>query len=140
MRGKARTTEEKHELYGELERYLRMGFSLKKACNLADVPYSTIRDITAAYKPLRAFTDALQNDVNVRARQNVIDQIDKGDLKASQWWLERFDNLEPQVSPIYGGETEMCMTIAEEITEQEQTGKLSERLKTITKEGLPQLQ
>jgi len=132
MRGKARTNEEKHELFDELEQYLRLGFSLKKACNLADVPYSTMRDITTAYKPLRAYTNALQNDVNVRARQNVIDQIDKGDLKASQWWLERFDTPEPQLSAVYGGESELAANLAEEMLEGERDGKLPERLKKIT--------
>lgn len=132
MRGKARTTEEKHELFEELERYLKLGFSLKKACNLADVPYSTMRDITTSYKPLRAYTSALQNDVNVRARQNVIDQIDKGDLKASQWWLERFDTPEPQLSVVYGGESELTANLAEEMLEGETQGKLPERLKKIT--------
>lgn len=111
MRGKARTTEEKHELFEELERYLKLGFSLKKACNLVSVPYSTIRDIATAYKPLRAYTDALQNDVNVRARQNVINQIDKGDLKASQWWLERFDTPEPQLSAVYGGASDPLLAL-----------------------------
>jgi len=132
MRGKARTTEEKHELFEELERYLRLGFSLKKACNLASVPYSTIRDITTAYKPLRAYTNALQNDVNVRARQKVIDQIDKGDLKASQWWLERFDTPEPQLSAVYGGESELAANLAEEMLESERDGKLPVRLKKLT--------
>jgi hypothetical protein len=132
MRGKARTNEEKYELFDELERYLKLGFSLKKACNLADVPYSTMRDITTSYKPLRAYTSALQNDVNVRARQNVIDQIDKGDLKASQWWIERFDTPEPQLSAVYGGESELAANLAEEMLEGEAHGKLPERLKKIT--------
>ena len=56
MRGKTRTKEERHELYQELEHYLGMGFSLKKACRFADVPYSTMRDIVSIYEPLRART------------------------------------------------------------------------------------
>ena len=113
MRGKTRTKEEKHELFEALEYYLSMGFSLKKACNLADVPYSTVRDMLTIYEPLRAITTALQNDVNVKARRNIINQIEKGDVKASQWWLERFDYTEPQLSPQFGGEKEMLLTYLE---------------------------
>ncbi len=113
MRGKSRTKEEKHELFEALEYYLSMGFSLKKACNLADVPYSTVRDMLTIYEPLRAITTALQNDVNVKARRNIINQIEKGNVKASQWWLERFDYTEPQVSPQFGGEKEMLLTYLE---------------------------
>jgi len=107
MRGKKRTTEEQNELFVELERFLAMGFSLKKACSLANLPYSSVRDIVAISKPLRAYTTALQNDVNVKARLNIIDQIEKGDIKASQWWLERFDTPEPQHNPVFGGASEI---------------------------------
>ena len=44
MRGQKRTKEEQHELFLVLEGYLKMGFSLKKACSLADLPYSTMRE------------------------------------------------------------------------------------------------
>lgn len=113
MRGKARTTIEKHELYEAIVPFLKQGFSLKKACNLAQVPYSTMRDIHLAYAPLRAATTSLQNDVNVKARQNIIKKIEKGDVKLSQWWLERFDTLEPQTDPVFGGESEELVTLSE---------------------------
>lgn len=90
-----------------------MGFSLKKACSLADLPYSSIRDMTTLYEPLRAKTMALQNTVNVTARANIIRSIEKGDIQSSKWWLERFDHTEPQVSPVYGGEKEMILTYHE---------------------------
>jgi hypothetical protein len=57
MRGKKRTKEEWYELFSALESYLEMGFSLKKACSLADVPYSTMRDISSLYEPLRFLYD-----------------------------------------------------------------------------------
>lgn len=119
MRGKLRTKEERHELFAELERYLSMGFSLKKACHFADLPYSTIRDITSAYEPLRARTAALQNSVNVTARANIIQTIEQGDINNSKWWLERFDHTEPQISPVYGGMEEAALTVAETKVERE---------------------
>lgn len=114
MRGKKRNKEERNELFSVLEGYLAMGFSLKKACSLADLPYSSVRDIVASYEPLRAKTRALQNSVNVVARTNLIRSIEKGNVADSKWWLERFDHAEPQESVIYGGLKEGCMTLAEE--------------------------
>ena len=113
MRGQKRTKEEKRELYGVLEMYLSQGFSLKKACALADLPYSSIRDITLFDESLRAYTRALQNKVNVKARTNIIDSIEKGNITDSKWWLERFDHIEPQESPIFGGEKESFLTMLE---------------------------
>jgi hypothetical protein len=113
MRGQRRTQEEKNELFSTLEEYLKMGFSLKKACVLTDLPYSTIRDIVSSYEPLRAKTTALQNKVNVIARENIIKSIKDGNIKDSKWWLEKFDHLEPQDSPEFGGFNEGVITYYE---------------------------
>lgn len=120
MRGKSRTKEEKHELFQALEYYLGMGFSLKKACSLADVPYSTVRDMLSVYEPLRAYTTSLQNQVNVKARANIIASIEKGDIPNSKWWLEHCDQLEQQISPQYGGEKEMLWNVLEAKKEHEE--------------------
>jgi hypothetical protein len=127
MRGQKRTKEEQHELFLVLEGYLKMGFSLKKASSLADIPYSTMRDITSAYEPLRAHTRALQNSVNVTARANIISSIEQGNINDSKWWLERFDHLEPQESPIYGGIEEGLLTMLETKAEAED-GRDADRL------------
>lgn len=119
MRGKRRSKEEQHELFTVLEGYLSMGFSLKKACSLADLPYSTMRDIVSFHEPLRAHTRALQNSVNVTARANIIKSIEQGNITDSKWWLERFDHTEPQESPIYGGVKEALMTVLETKAEQD---------------------
>mgnify|MGYP001567907999 CR=1 FL=1 len=113
MRGLKRTKEEKNELFEALERFLSMGFSLKKACSLADLPYSSIRDITIVDESLRAKTRALLNTVNVQARANIINSINTGNIMDSKWWLERFDNVEPQNSPVYGGDKEALWTMLE---------------------------
>jgi hypothetical protein len=113
MRGKKRTKEERYELFSVLESYLEMGFSLKKASSLADVPYSTVRDITTLYEPLRSYTSALQNKVNVTARATIIASIEKGNVNDAKWWLDRCDHPEPQISAVYGGEKEMELTYLE---------------------------
>lgn len=129
MRGIKRTKEEKYELFNALEYYLSMGFSLKKACSLADLPYSSIRDITSAFEPLRAKTRALQNSVNVKARENIIKTIEQGDINNSKWWLERFDHTEPQDSELYGGSKECLMTMIETKNEYEKPKRINNALK-----------
>lgn len=137
MRGLKRTKEERNELFQALEEYLKMGFSLKKACSLADLPYSSMRDIVSSYEPLRAKTIALQNTVNVKARENIIESIKKGSIRDSKWWLNKFDNLEPQISPVYGGETEMVFNVIEHKLEDddEQVKKLSNLIEDFAKSG-----
>jgi hypothetical protein len=129
MRGVKRTKKEKHELFEALEYYLSMGFSLKKACSLAELPYSSIRDIASTYEPLRAKTRALQNSVNVQARENIIKTIEQGDISNSKWWLERFDHTEPQDSELYGGKKESLMTMLEIKHEYENSEKIDDVFK-----------
>lgn len=129
MRGSKRTKEERHELFQALESYLSMGFSLKKACSLADVPYSSMRDIVLLYEPLRAHTRALQNHVNVTARMNIINSVNKGNISDSKWWLERFDYTEPQESEVYGGEKEGYFTALETKIERDDESSV-DKLKT----------
>lgn len=113
MRGKKRTNEEQHELFAILEHYLSLGFSLKKACNLATVPYSSMRDIVNTSEGLRAHIASLQNQVNTTARAVIASSVAKGNVSDAKWWLQHFDHLEPQLSPVYGGERELELTYLE---------------------------
>lgn len=131
MRGKKRTKEERYELFSALEGYLRMGFSLKKACSLADIPYSSMRDIASTSEGLRAQITSLQNRVNTTARAAVIASIEKGNVSDAKWWLEKFDHLEPQIFPLYGGEKEMLLTYLEAKQEEEFSSEYKEGYRTI---------
>lgn len=114
MRGKKRTKEEQYELIEYVTEYLEMGFSLKKACNLAGVPYSSVRDMVSILEPLRAAVTAAQNKVNVQARQNLINSIAKGNIQDSKWWMERMDRMEAIIDPVYGGMNEAMMQVIED--------------------------
>lgn len=113
MRGKKRTKEEQYELIGVLEEYLEMGFSLKRACSLAGVPYSSVRDIISVMEPLRASVTAAQNRVNAIARQNIISSIERGNVNDSKWWMERFDRTEVIIDPVYGDMKEAMQQVIE---------------------------
>jgi hypothetical protein len=126
MRGKRRTKEEQHELIEVLEEYLEMGFSLKRACSLAGVPYSSVRDIVSILEPLRASVTAAQNRVNVVARRNIINSIEKGNVNDSKWWLERLDRMEVIIDPVYGSAKEALMLVIER-----QTGAADNRVESL---------
>jgi len=113
MRGKKRTKEEQHELIEVLEEYLEMGFSLKRACSLAGVPYSSVRDIISVMEPLRASVTAAQNKVNAIARQNIIKSIEAGNVNDSKWWMERFDRTDVIIDPVYGDMKEAMQIVIE---------------------------
>jgi hypothetical protein len=132
MRGKKRTTEEQHELFGALEHYLSLGFSLKKACGLANVPYSSMRDIVNTSEGLRAYTSSLQNQVNTTARAVVAASVEKGNISDAKWWLQHFDHLEPQISSVYGGEKEMELTYFEHKAQLEEEEPNVDRLRNMT--------
>lgn len=113
MRGKKRTKEEQYELIQVLEEYLQMGFSLKRACSLAGIPYSSVRDIISVMEPLRASVTAAQNRVNVLARQNIINSIEKGNVNDSKWWMEQFDRTSVIIDPVYGDMKEAMQLVIE---------------------------
>lgn len=90
MQGKARTKEEKLELFLSLEPYFQLGYSLNKASKLAGIPSSTAHDLIKGSETLRMKMQALQNYVSTAARQNVVNKITKEkDVATSRWWLER---------------------------------------------------
>jgi hypothetical protein len=73
----------------KLEQALRDGFSIEMACYVSGVSRSTYYNHLASET---AFLDKMtlaQSYATERAKQVVVQAIDKGDLKAAQWWLER---------------------------------------------------
>lgn len=90
MQGKARTDEQKLELFRGMESYFKLGYSLNKASKLAGIPSSTAHDIINSSELLRIKMVGLQNSVTTQARQNVVTAItEQKDVALSRWWLER---------------------------------------------------
>jgi hypothetical protein len=90
MKGKARTIEQKKEIFRSLEPYFSLGYSLNKACILAGIPPSTAHDIVSQEEELRMKMGALQSFVTAQARQVVTSKIiDAKDVSTAKWWLER---------------------------------------------------
>ncbi|MFT7645163.1 MAG: hypothetical protein ACI9BF_000836 [Candidatus Paceibacteria bacterium] len=106
MRGKARTTEQKHELFTKIEPYLKEGLSLRKACEITSVPYTTMRDTMEGDLLLRTKMTTAQSELLSLAWKNVRKNLEKGDVKTSQWYIEKMGTAEPLSHAYEGGEME----------------------------------
>ena len=106
MNGKARTTEQKHELFSAIEPYLKEGLSLRKACEITNVPYTTMRDIIEGDLLLRTKMTTAQSELLSLAWKNVRRNLEKGDVKTSQWYIEKMGTAESLSHAYEGGDIE----------------------------------
>ena len=106
MKGKARTTEQKHELFSLIEPYLKEGLSLRKACEITNVPYTTMRDIMEGDLLLRTKMTTAQSELLSLAWKNIRRNLEKGDVKTSQWYIEKMGTAEPLSHAYEGGDAE----------------------------------
>lgn len=69
--------------------YLKRDNSLKKACILAEVPYTTVLDHCNKNYQVRSKIDKIINSCQDLAKQVVMDAIRQGDASTAKWWLEK---------------------------------------------------
>jgi hypothetical protein len=106
MQGKPRTKTQKHELFTKIEPYLKEGLSLRKACEMGGVPYTSMRDIMESDLILRTKMSIAQSEMLSLAWKNVRGRIEAGDVKTSQWYIEKMGTAEPLTHAYEGGELE----------------------------------
>lgn len=70
-----------------LERYLILGYSLSKACQLGGLTWSNVQTHYETNKKFRQSVDSLIHAPNVKARANWVTKINQGDYNASRDWL-----------------------------------------------------
>lgn len=75
----------------KIETYLLLGYSLKKACLLGGIPYTTVNDHYHTNESIRTKIDVLSTNVSLKARANWVRLIQSGDYRASKEWLERME-------------------------------------------------
>jgi hypothetical protein len=73
----------------KLEQALRDGFSIEMACHVSGISRSTYYAHLQVDVEFMNKMELSQSWATERAKQVVIQAIDKGNLKAAQWWLER---------------------------------------------------
>lgn len=93
-----------------LEPYFRLGYSVKKACILANFPFSTFYGWYREDEMLRTRIKALQGMVSARAREVVASSVKDGNREDARWWLERREKKDfsprqevsgPRGTPLY---------------------------------------
>lgn len=72
-----------------LERYLILGYSLVKCCQLGGLTWSNVDFHYKTNNKFRLAVDGLINAPNVKARANIINDINRGNIDSSKYWLER---------------------------------------------------
>jgi hypothetical protein len=75
----------------KIETYLLLGYSLKKACLLGGIPYTTVSDHYRTNESIRTKIDVLSTNVSLKARANWVKLVQAGDYRASKEWLERME-------------------------------------------------
>lgn len=70
-----------------LERYLILGYSLSKACQLGGLAWSTVQEHYADNAKFRQSVDSLIHAPNVKARANIVSNINRGSVEDSWKWL-----------------------------------------------------
>ena len=86
-------------IVSKLEQALRDGFSIEMACHVSGISRSTYY---ARLQTDEEFSDKMalsQAWATERAKQVIIQAINNGDIKSSQWWLERRARAEFATNP-----------------------------------------
>jgi len=78
----------------KLESALCGGYSITTACYFAGVGTSTFYEYKSLDKDFADRMTRAQEYATFRARQVVLQAIDKGDVRAAMWWLERQSRFE----------------------------------------------
>ena len=78
----------------KLESALCAGYSVTSACYFAGVSTSTFYEYKALDKEFSDKMNRAGEWATFRARQVVLQEIEKGNLKAAMYWLERKSRLE----------------------------------------------
>ena len=98
--GKEFTKEQREKILESLKPYLKLGYSVNKACILAEVEPSTVYRWLRKDETLSRKVTSWQNMITAMARRNVVSSIRgkkdedgnyiiKPDVEQSKWWLER---------------------------------------------------
>lgn len=83
----------------KLEQALKDGFSVEMACYVSGISRSTYYAHLHTDTVFMNKMELAQSWATERAKQVVIQEINKGSLKAAQWWLERKLRAEFSLNP-----------------------------------------
>lgn len=87
------------EYFANIKEFLRLGYSLHRACQLGMTPYRTIKDYYNNDEDFRKKIDRERNWINSIARRNLVKKIEEGDIKISLEWLKHTEREEFTTKP-----------------------------------------
>ncbi|MGE6370697.1 hypothetical protein ACQKDD_13220 [Planococcus kocurii] len=85
----ARPKKIKKEVVQKLEKGFKRGLTNREACLYADVRLSTFYDYCKEKEEFSERKELLKDLVKMRAKLNVTDSIQRGNIDLSLWYLER---------------------------------------------------
>lgn len=77
------------EVIRTLEPFFKLGCNIKKACNYAGIPYTTVNTWINDSEELRIKVTAWQNEMSTQARKVLKSELEKGNYATSLEWLKR---------------------------------------------------
>lgn len=80
---------DKEKVIQALKPKFQLGCNLKKACEYAGIPYTTVHNWVMNDEALRIQIQAWQNEPNELARANWINKLNEGDFQASRDWISK---------------------------------------------------
>ena len=83
---KAKVTE---TVLRDIERAISWGWSIRSACDYANIAQRTYFDYQKTHPDFRSKLDMLRSRPELLAKMNVIQRLEEGDLETSKWYLER---------------------------------------------------
>lgn len=79
------------EVIEKIEEELKNGATLQQAAFLANITLKTLYNYFHTEPDFKERCELLQNLVSYRARKNIKEKIEKGDIDTSKYWLDRKD-------------------------------------------------
>lgn len=74
---------------GKLEMAFAKGMNKTEACRFAGISRDALYEYIKAHPEFTDRIEVLQSHPSMKAKINIADRIEKGDIELSQWYLER---------------------------------------------------
>lgn len=84
-----RPTKYTEEIVQKLEVGFSRGYSIAEACSYAGIVKATYFNWVEEYEGFLDRMDIARNSLNMKAKNNIYDEIEKGNIEISKWHLER---------------------------------------------------
>lgn len=88
-RGAGRHTVFTPEVVGKLELGFAKGLNKTECCKFAGISRDSLYEYLKTHPKFSDRIEVLQSHPSMKAKINIADRIEKGDIELSQWYLER---------------------------------------------------